>query len=121
MHARLFTPEGKILVSKRRFPRLYAALDRGLEAWRKYHHDWERVAELRAKGRGDTADRIARRLLGVQGPPMSDEDKARLRQYAVDHADEIRERREQKKRLRRRTMELLKKAPKRLTRKGARR
>lgn len=112
----LFDRDGNVLVSKRQYPSLHRSLQQGVGPYRRERADWLRVATLRTKGRPEQAQRIARRLMGIEGPPMNDEDKARLRQYAVDHVDEIKARREQKAALRRRTKELLKKGPTKIRR-----
>lgn len=77
---------GRIMVDAKRCPRLHAALERGLERTRGA---WKRVVDLRMAGDIEKASRVADRLLGVQGPPMPDEVKAKLRQYAEEHKDEI--------------------------------
>ncbi len=114
---KLFDADGQVLVSQQTFPHLHRALETGLKGYRKDRADWERVAQLRQAGKTETAYRIARRLLGVQGEPMSEEDKGRLRQYGIDNADAIRERRIQKQRLKKRTRDLIKSGPKQLKRK----
>ena len=51
--------------------------------------DWAKVVEARRAGNIDTADRIARRAMGVKAPPMSDADRERLKQYQAEHGPEI--------------------------------
>lgn len=85
-------------------PTLYAALRRGTERIRE---GWARVAELRREGKDDSAGRLARKLLGVQGEPMSEETKEKLRRYNEEHKEEIQARREQEREVRRRTLALL--------------
>ena len=113
---KLFNNDGQVLVSQRKYPHLHRALEAGLKDYRKDRVDWERVSTLRQKGKTETAYRIARRILGVQGPPMTEETKAKLRQYGIDNADAIAERRKQRQLLRKRTKELTK-APKQVKRK----
>lgn len=88
--AALFNRDGTIAVNKRRFPTLYRCLERGLK---RNLEGWARVVELRLAGKHDSADRVAKKLLGVQGPPMSEEVKEKLRRYNAEHADEIKTRR----------------------------
>lgn len=83
-------------------PRLHAALVR-MEA--RENEGWERVVELKRKGQD--AGRLVRKLLGVKGEPMSEETKEKLRQYSEEHALEIKERKEQDKEVRARTIALL--------------
>jgi len=85
-------------------PRLHAALLR-MEA--RDREGWSRVAELRRSGEDGSASRLVRRLLGIRGEPMSEETKEKLRQYNEEHADEIRERKEQEREIRQRTIALL--------------
>lgn len=56
--------------------------------------DWLKVIAERRAGNDDAAARLARKLMGVQGPPMSEETKERLRRYQEEHAEEIKARRE---------------------------
>lgn len=92
----LVSPEGKVLVNRRKFPALYASLERGLVAWRKEREQWARVWNLRRRGHDDQADRLAKKLIGVQGPPMTEEKKEYLRQWKLEHKDEIAERKRMK-------------------------
>lgn len=85
-------------------PRLYAALERGLD---RQYNGWAHVVELRREGQLDAADRLVRKLLGVQGPPMSEETKEKLRLYNEEHKEEIKARRQQEAETRRRTIALL--------------
>jgi hypothetical protein len=91
-------------VNPKKCPYLYAALKRGLD---RQYDGWARVVELRQSGQEDAAGRLVRKLLGVQGPPMSEETKEKLRQYSEEHAEEIRERRKSEAQIRRRTLALL--------------
>jgi phosphoglycerate-specific signal transduction histidine kinase len=61
---------------------------------------WGRVVELRAAGKDDTAGRVAKKLLGVQGPPMTEEVKEKLRRHNDEHKEEIERRRKIKAALR---------------------
>lgn len=64
--------------------------------------DWARVSLLRQKGEDNAAERLARRLLGIRGEPMSEEAKEKLRVYKEEHAEEIKAREEIKKSARKR-------------------
>lgn len=91
-------------------PALYRAV--------KQMHDrrgdhWGQVVALRTSGQLDAADRLVRKLLGVQGPPMSEEVKQKLREYNEIHKDEIRERRNREREVRARTLALLQTGSKR--------
>jgi hypothetical protein len=92
-------------VNPEKFPHLYAALRRA--EVRYIDNGWARVAELRRSGQDDSAGRLARKLLGVQGPPMSEETKEKLRRYNEDHKEEIRERKQQEREVRQRTLAIL--------------
>jgi CHASE3 domain sensor protein len=85
-------------------PSLHAALRRAEE---RAGDGWARVVELRRSGQDEAAGRLVRKLLGVQGPPMPEEVKEKLRQYNEEHKDEIKERQQQKREVRRRTITLL--------------
>jgi DNA polymerase III delta prime subunit len=85
-------------------PRLHAALVR-MEA--RENEGWKRVVELRRTGQDGSASRLVRKLLGVQGEPMSEETKEKLRQYNEEHAEEIKERKQQEREIQRRTIALL--------------
>lgn len=76
---------GAIMVDARRCPTLFRALERGQAAERE---GWQRVVDLRRDGKDDTADRVARKLLGIVGPPMTEEKKAELRAYNEAHREE---------------------------------
>lgn len=99
----LMDREGNVLVDAGRFPALHHALKRGAERHREARAKWARVLELRAAGRGDEADGLVRRLLGVgeKKEPMTPEKREYLRRYAQEHKDEIRAKRWQKRRMRR--------------------
>lgn len=111
----LINEDGTVAVSKRKCPTLHRCLTRMVERKeQEAKKGWGRVAELRAAGQIDSACRVARKLLGVQGPPMSEEKKEELRIYHEKHKLEISERNKQKRFVRRRTLEVLK-APRRKT------
>lgn len=74
---------------------------------------WKDVAEARAAGDQDRAAKIARTALGIKGPEMDDETKAKLREYAREHAEEIKGKRAQKALVRRRIREMSKPVTKR--------
>lgn len=85
-------------------PTLYRAARKMVE---RQQEGWGRVVALRAAGEQDAAERLVRKLLGVQGPPMSEETKEKLRRYNEEHKEEIRERRARERAIRQRTMALL--------------
>ena len=86
-------------------PRLHAALLRKEE---REASEWQRVAELRKVGRDGSAKRLVKKILGVKkGPPMTDEKKATLAQWKEEHKEEIAERKEQEREIRKRTIALL--------------
>ena len=103
----LIGPDGRVLVDAGKCHALHRALEAGTRRLREERTEWARVAELRAAGDAGAADRLARKLLGVQGPPMTEEKKAELREWREAHKEEIAERAKQKRLLRRRTMALL--------------
>lgn len=100
----LLNKDGTVAVDAARFPSLHRALSRISNEQRE---GWTRVAAMRRAGDLDSADRLARKLLGVQGPPMSEETKAKLREYNETHKEEIQERRRQESEVRRRTLDIL--------------
>jgi len=51
-----------------------------------------KVVELREKGEDASARRAVKKILGVQGPPMSEETKEKLRVYKETHKEEIKRR-----------------------------
>lgn len=69
--------------------------------------DWARVTLLKRQGKSDSADRLARRLLGVKGEPMDLETKERLRRWKEDHAEEIKARNEVERQARERLQALM--------------
>lgn len=100
----LFNKDGTVAVDPRLFPALHKALSRISQEKRE---GWKKVADLRRVGDSDAADRLARKLLGVQGPPMPEDVKEKLRQYNEEHKEEIRQRRQQEREVRRRTLQIL--------------
>jgi CHASE3 domain sensor protein len=86
-------------------PTLHAALKRA--ELRYLDEGWARVVQLRREGNQDAADRLVRKLLGVQGPPMSEETKEKLRLWNEEHKEEIQERKRTEREIRRRTIALL--------------
>ncbi|MGI0148679.1 MAG: hypothetical protein ACREDF_04005, partial [Thermoplasmata archaeon] len=66
----LFNKDGSIAVDPARCPTLHRALARSRNPERR--GEWERVSEFRRKGEVDAADRLVRKLLGIQGPPMTE-------------------------------------------------
>jgi hypothetical protein len=93
---------GVNLVSPTRYRHLHAALERGLRIAQAERARWGRVVSLRAGGVDGQAERLARKLLGVQGPPMTQETRAKLREYAKAHREDIAARNRQKRLLKRR-------------------
>lgn len=85
-------------------PRLHAALER--EQARR-SDGWAKVAQLRREGSDCAAQRLIRKLLGVQGEPMSEETKQKLREYSEEHKEEIEERKQQEREIHKRTIALL--------------
>lgn len=88
--------------------------------WRGCARDgrWQKVAELKEEGRDKSASRLAKRILGIQGPAMTEETRERLEEYRRTHKEEIREKRLQRTAVRRRTLEVLAAGPRR-ARKGS--
>ena len=104
----LFNKDGTVAVDPACCPVLHRVLTRMVERQKEEQQGgWARVVELRAAGEADAADRLVRKLLGVQGPPMTEEKKAELRAYAEAHKEEIQQRKKQKREVRRRTVALL--------------
>lgn len=86
-------------------PRLYAKL---VQQEERADADWKRVAELKNKGLDGSAKRLVKKILGVKkGPPMSAETKETLRRHNEEHAEEIKERKQQEREIRKRTITLL--------------
>ncbi len=86
-------------------PVLYAKL---LRQEQKADADWKRIAELRKSGQDGSARRMVKKVLGVKkGPPMTEEKKATLADWKEQHKDEIKERKQQEREIRRRTIALL--------------
>lgn len=92
-------------VDPARCPRLYAALQRERE---RRDAAWKRVQELREEGRDQSAQRVVKQILGVKkGPPMSEGKKEELAQWKEEHKGEIKERKQQEREIRKRTIALL--------------
>jgi hypothetical protein len=86
-------------------PVLHAKL---LRQEQKADADWKRIAELRKTGQDGSARRMVKKVLGVKkGPPMTEEKKATLADWKEQHKDEIKERKQQEREIRRRTIALL--------------
>lgn len=103
----LFNRNGTVAVDPVKYPTLHRSLERGREMHGSSREGWARVVELRKTGEADAADRLVRKLLGVQGPPMSEETKEKLRIYNEEHKEEIKLRKQHEKEVRRRTLALL--------------
>ena len=114
----LIDRDGTINVLQAKCPALYRALVRSAAASAKTRFQWERVMHLKREGHSDQGDRLAKRLLGVKGEPMSEETKEKLRQYQEEHKGEIKVRQEVKRDVRRRTKVLLASSSKTIRRKG---
>jgi len=99
-----------------KYPYLAAATDRGNALVQKNKDDWKRVIELKAAGKEGSADRLVRKIFGIQ-EPMTEEDKEKLRIYNADHAEEIKQRKEERKALKARTLELIQNTSKKLNKK----
>jgi len=78
---------------------------------------WKAVVEARLKGDTERAERLAKKAMGIKGEPMSDETKEQLRRWREEHKDEIKERAQQKRAIRKRAKQLLKAGSARLRRK----
>lgn len=102
----LFNRDGTVAVDPKRCPTLHRALSRSREQ-APGREGWARVVELRRAGEEDAAGRLVRKLLGIQGPPMSEEIKEKLRRYSEEHKEEIKERRRVEREVRERTLALL--------------
>jgi hypothetical protein len=79
--------------------------------WRtdcKWRQKWARVIEHREAGRPETADRVAKRLLGVKSDPMSEDRREYLEQYRKDHAEEIKARAKATRAARKRLRQIMK-------------
>jgi hypothetical protein len=96
-----------VLVDARKYPALHRGLEAGARRLREDRAGWARVVELRGRGEVESAHRLAAKLMGVQGPPMDEETKERLRQYKAEHKDEIKQREQQRRDVRERTLALL--------------
>jgi CHASE3 domain sensor protein len=75
-----------VTVDPKKCPTLARCLARGRAVEDK---EWAHVVELRRAGKDDAAGRLAKKLLGIQGPPMTEEVKEKLRQYNEEHKEEI--------------------------------
>lgn len=98
--------EGRVLVSSRKYPTLHRSLEAGAAKVRAEREKWAHVVDLRRRGMRATAERVAKRLLGIKGPPMSEEKKAELRRWKEEHREEIQERRQQKAAFKKRVRQL---------------
>jgi len=112
----LFNKDGTVAVDATKYPRLHAALERGRT---KQRERWERVQELRRAGLDGSAERLAKRLLGVKSKkgPMTEEKKEYLAQWKEEHKDDIKQRKQSEREIRQRTLALLKTGTKKVRRK----
>lgn len=108
----LLSREGRVLVDRKKYPTLHRSLEAGAAKVRAERQKWAHVLELRGRGKRATAERVAKRLLGIKGPPMSEEKKAELRRWKEEHREEIKERRQQKAAFKKRVQQLAR-APRR--------
>lgn len=97
----LVNADGTIAVSKRKFPSLYRCLERSMPLISKERLQWQRVIELRREGKDESANRLARKLLGITGPEMTEETKAKLKAYNEANKEKIAARRAAQRALRR--------------------
>lgn len=95
-----FNRDGTCAVDGEKYP----ALRRSLDKSRPQRDGWAKVVELRRAHEEDAAGRLVRKLLGVQGPPMSEETKEKLREYNETHKEEIKARKTQEREVRERTL-----------------
>lgn len=112
----LFNKDGTVAVDPQKYPHLHAALERSRAMVRA---KWERVQELRRAGLDGSAERLAKRLLGVKSkkPPMTPEKKAELAEWKAEHKEEIKQRKQTEREIRQRTLALLRTGTKKVRRK----
>jgi hypothetical protein len=94
-------------INPKRYPNIHAATLRGEALVMAELAGWSRVETLRREGHCESADRVARKLLGVV-EPMSEEAKAKLREYRNTHKEELALKAKAKAQLRKRTKVLMK-------------
>lgn len=107
---------GNILVNEKRYPNLFKALARGKVLMDEQRNQWNKVLELRKTGQEGAADRLINKILGIS-KPMSEEAKAKLKEYYEKNKEEIQQRQKEKRELRRRTKEIIQNNSQKLTRK----
>ncbi len=107
---------GEIEVDQKRYPALYRALQRGKALVDGQKALWQKALDLRKQGQDAAADRVINKILGIS-KPMSEEAKAKLREYNEKNREAIKERQRQKREVRKRTLELVKGGAEKLTRK----
>ena len=112
----LFNKDGSVAVDETKYPHLHAALERSRA---KVRAKWERVQELRRAGLDGSAERLAKRLLGVKSkkPPMTAEKKAELAEWKAEHKEEIKQRKQTEREIRQRTLALLQTGKRKVRRK----
>lgn len=69
--------------------------------------EWEEVITARRAGENDKADRLVKKILGITGPPMTEEKKAELRAYREEHKEELAEKARLKRQTESRTKQLI--------------
>lgn len=58
---------------------------------------WAKIIELKKMGNGASADRLAKKLMGIEPDPMSEEDKETMRLYREEHREELRQKAKNKR------------------------
>lgn len=99
----LFARDGSVAVDPKCCPSLHRAL---VKMAKRRREGWGKVIELRLAGESDAADRRARKLLGIV-EPMPEERKAELKAWKEEHKNEIKERQQQKLKIKKRTLAML--------------
>lgn len=99
-----------------KYPNLSAATERGNALLQQDKDNWQKVIDLKAEGKDGSADRLIRKIFGIQ-EPMSEEAKEKLRLWNLEHKEEIAERAKQKREFERRTKELLEQSSRKLDKK----
>lgn len=72
--------------------------------------EWQEVVTARRAGEADKADRLVKKILGITGPPMTEEKKAELRAYREEHKEELAERARFKRQTESRAKQLIEEA-----------
>ena len=104
----LFDKFGNVAVDKNKHPELYNAIERSLD-WRK---TWQQIVDYKKEGKHAKAEKLRLQSLGLW-EPMTDEAKEKLRQYGIDHKEEIDARRKMKQEIKKRTLQQINRPRKR--------